>query len=151
MSAPPRIPRAGAAPGVPARGVSLIELMAALAIAAVLAAIALPAYREQVARGRRSAMQAGLLEDAQSMQRYYAGHDTFEGADDAVLAVTRLPRDGTAPAYRIALASPPPTATGWSLVATPLGPMTGDRCGRFTLDQSGRQGVENAGGLPAGD
>lgn len=125
---------------------SLIELMVVLAVAAILAAIAWPAYREQVARGQRSAAQSALLEDAQSMQRYYAGNNTFAGAVDAHLATTRSPRDGNAASYLLSVMAVPPTDTTWTLVATPVGPMAGDRCGQLTLDQTGRKGVVNGTG-----
>jgi len=125
------------------RGFSLIELVVVLAIVAVLAAIAYPAYREQVAHGQRVAAQSALLEDAQSMQRFYAGNNTFEGAVDANLATAQSPHGGGTVAYTLSVTAVPPTLTTWSLVATPVGPMAGDRCGQLTLDQTGRKGVVN--------
>lgn len=128
------------------RGFSLLELLVALAVMGVLVGIALPAYREQVARGHRSAAQSALLEDAQSMQRFYASNNTYEGAVDANLSTTRAPKDGGAAAYTISVTATPPTQTSWSLVATPVGPMAGDRCGQLTLDQTGRRGAINGTG-----
>jgi type IV pilus assembly protein PilE len=132
-----------------ARGFSLVEVLVALAVIGVLAGIALPAYREQVARGHRAAAQTALLEDAQSMQRFYAGNNTYEGAVDANLATTRSPRDGGAAVYAISVTATPPTQTTWSLVATPVGSMAGDRCGQLTLDDTGRRGVVNGSGVGA--
>jgi type IV pilus assembly protein PilE len=61
------------------RGFTLIELLAAVAALGILAAIAVPAYFEQLARARRADVQAALLEDAGYMQHYYASHDAFSG------------------------------------------------------------------------
>ena len=61
------------------RGFTLIELLVAAAALAILAAIALPAYFEQVARARRTDAQVALLEDAGYLQHYYASHDAFAG------------------------------------------------------------------------
>ena len=132
-----------------ARGFTAIEVLVAVLMAAVLASIALPAYREQVARGHRVAVQSALLENAQALQRYYDEHDTWEGARDADLATTRSPREGAGPAYVITVEAVPASQRAWSLVATPVGPMAGDRCGRFTLDQLGQRGVVNPRGEPA--
>jgi type IV pilus assembly protein PilE len=130
-------------------GFSLVEVLVVLVLAAILLALALPAYREQVARGQRAAAQAALLEDAQSMQRFYSANNTYEGAVDANLATTRSPRDGGAAAYSLSVTATRPTQTTWLLVATPVGPMADDRCGQFTLDETGRKGVLNGTGVTA--
>lgn len=122
-------------------GFSLVEVLVVLALAAVLLSLALPNYREQVARTRRVQAQAGLLEDAQSMQRYYAANNTYENATDASLATARTPREGDVASYTLSVMATPPTLTGWTLVATPVGPMTGDRCGSLTLDSLGVKGA----------
>src|SRR4030095_15171898 len=46
------------------RGFTLIEMMIVLAVLAILAAIALPAYQEQVRKGRRASAQAHLVDGA---------------------------------------------------------------------------------------
>ena len=136
-------------PGAPAHGFSLVEVLVTLLLAAILLALALPAYREQVARGRRVVAEAALIEDAQSMQRWYASHDTYEGIADAQLAAQTSPREGGAVAYTLSAQATPPTQTTWTLVATPVGPMGGDRCGQLTYDATGRKGVVNGTGTSA--
>ncbi|HYP33335.1 MAG TPA: type IV pilin protein [Burkholderiaceae bacterium] len=120
------------------RGFSLIELLVALAAMYILAAIALPAFFEPLARARRSEVQAALLEDAGYMQHYYASHDAFTGTPPPQLPFAQAPRQGAA-AYVIAVAVPPDDPSSFTLTATRVGAMSADPCGDFTLDHLGRR------------
>lgn len=119
-------------------GFSLIELMIAVAIVGILAAIAYPSYRQQVERGRRAEARTVLLEAAQFMQRYYGANDTYAGA---VLppALSRSPANGTQ-LYSIVLAAGANRST-YTLQAVPQGVMSNDKCGTMSIDSSGRKTV----------
>jgi len=131
----PVVPRrACAAP----RGFTLIELLVATAAMAVLAAIALPAFLEQLARARRAEVQAALLEDAGYMQHYYASHDAFSGTPPPQLPFARAPRQGGA-AYVIGVSVSADDPSSFTLTATRAGAMSADPCGDFTLDHLGRR------------
>jgi len=52
------------------RGFTLIELMIAVAVVAILAVIAIPAYTSQMVKGRRSSAEAFLMDVAQREQQY---------------------------------------------------------------------------------
>ncbi|OBV41433.1 type IV pilin protein [Janthinobacterium psychrotolerans] len=58
-------------------GFSLIELMAALVIVALLLALALPVYHGQVVRARRVQGQASLLKLMQQQERYYSQNNRY--------------------------------------------------------------------------
>jgi len=122
------------------RGFTLVELLVATAALAVLAAIALPAFFEQLARARRAELQAALLEDAGYMQHYYAAHDAFTGTPPPQLPFTQAPRQGVA-AYRIAVSVPADDPAAFMLTATRAGAMSADPCGDFTYDHLGRRGL----------
>jgi type IV pilus assembly protein PilE len=120
------------------RGFTLIELLVAMAVLALLAAIALPAFFEQLARARRTDVQAALLEDAGYMQHYYAAHDAYAGEPPPRLPFAITPRQGGA-SYAIAVAVPAGDPTSFVLTATRTGAMTSDACGDFTYDNLGRR------------
>jgi type IV pilus assembly protein PilE len=52
------------------RGVTLLEVLIAATIVAILAAIAYPSYRDYVQRAKRSEAIAKLLEIAANQERY---------------------------------------------------------------------------------
>lgn len=146
--------RLGGWPAVPGwsrgLGFTLVELMIAVAIVGILAAVAIPSYRESVARGQRAEARAALLENAQFLERNFTLCNRYDrmpdeddpGACTAAVAIPApsAPRQGAA-AYDIAVA---PSAQSFRLTATPAsgGSMEGDRCGALSLDNFGRRSVD---------
>ena len=119
-------------------GFTLFELMIVLAVVAVLAGIAVPAFLEQAARARRTDVQVALLEDAGYMQRYYAAHDSYRGSPAPQLSAPRSPRTGPTN-YVVTLSVPADDPGSFLLVATRSGAMRADACGDFTYDNLGRR------------
>ena len=68
-------------------GFTLIELMITVAIVGILAAVAYPAYTDQIRKGRRAECRSGLLQSMQQQERYYSQFKTYvsfaEGATNA--------------------------------------------------------------------
>lgn len=124
----------------PARGFTLIELMVVVAIVGILAAIAYPSYVEYVKRGRRAEVQTALLEAAQYMQRFYAANNRYHLALDGITPPALPASSSSALAYDLSIDSV--SATAFKLLATGKGPMAGDKCGNFTIDQTGFKGIE---------
>lgn len=61
----------------PPSGFTLIELMVALVIASILAAIAYPSFHRYVVRSKRTQAQAVLLELMQQQERYFSQNNTY--------------------------------------------------------------------------
>jgi len=58
-------------------GFTLIEMMVVIVIIAVLLAIGLPAYQQQVIRGHRAAAKAEMLEIGNRQQQYLLSNRTY--------------------------------------------------------------------------
>ncbi len=125
-------------------GFTLIELMIAVAIVGILAAIAYPSYQEQVRKGRRADAMAQLVTLAQAYERYYTSNNTYEGFLDSVPAAQRnSPTQGTA--YYV-ITRTQETRTSFTLMATPqtAGNQSSDRCGKLTLNHLGQKNIVDA-------
>lgn len=59
------------------QGFSLIELLIAIAVVGILAAIALPSYQDHIRRGNRGDGQSALLEASSRMERYYYDNNAY--------------------------------------------------------------------------
>jgi type IV pilus assembly protein PilE len=120
------------------RGFTLIELMIALAIVAIVAALAYPSYREQVRKSRRADAEQALLQLQHFMERNYTEANRYDEdpAGNAIaLPFTESPLDGATKYYDLQL-----TAVGvnnYTLDAAPKGGMAGDKCGTLRLLNTG--------------
>lgn len=130
-------------------GFTLVELMIALAVAGILAAVALPAYNDSVQRSRRMEATAALLQAAQWMERHRSENRGSYELAALPATMTASPPPPGRQLYTIAV-SGTPTASTYLLTATPTtgGPMVGDACGTFEIDQSGQR---KAAGQTTGD
>jgi len=117
-------------------GFTLIELMITVAVVAILATVALPAYQDSVRKSRRAQAKADLVELAQNLERYHTIQNTYVGA---TLVFAQSPREGTAQ-YRLAF-DKDPTANTFGIQATPVdgGSQAKDKCGTLSLDHAGRK------------
>lgn len=69
-------------------GFTLIELMITVAIVAVLAAVAYPAYTNQILKGKRAECRSGMMEALQQQERYYTSFNTYVTFTSSVSANT---------------------------------------------------------------
>jgi len=129
-------------------GFTLIELMIAVAILAIVAAIALPLYNAYSQRTYRAEAQADLMACAQGLERLAAANFRYLNADESVpdlappLCDPQSVRQGR---YTIALTYPGDDTSRFLLTVTPVdpGPMAAD--GIMTYDDAGVRGWDRDG------
>ncbi len=61
------------------RGVTLIELITVMVIVSILAAIAIPGYRQQMLRTNRTNAKTALTQTAQNLERCFTRTNTYVG------------------------------------------------------------------------
>lgn len=105
-------------------GITLIELMVAVAIVAVLAGIAYPNYRDYVMRGHLADASTGLATMRAQMERHYQDNRTYATAGTFTTPCAAAASTRTFGSFVVAC-SGTPTATTYTLSAVGSGPVAG--------------------------
>jgi type IV pilus assembly protein PilE len=124
------------------RGFTLIELMVAVVIVSILAAIAYPSYKTYILKGHRAAAQAFLMDAAQRQQQYFLDNRTYATSLSALFGTATeaaavpnevSPYYGT-PIVATTALPPPPT---FVITATPQGSQATNNEQAMTINQLG--------------
>ena len=125
-------------------GLTLIELMVVLLIVGILAAVAVPSYRQYVIRAHRTEAKTALLRLAANQERHYLQNNTY--TDDLALLGfgTGVSDNGV---YTLSVPIADTTTYQAIAVPTPGGGLSDidmsqdEACARFTIDTAGQRGA----------
>lgn len=121
------------------RGFTLIELMIVVALAAVIAAFAIPSYRQHAMKSNRAAAEAFMQQVANRQEQYVLNARTYA---TSLAALNLSPPADISNKYNIYV-WPTPTSTSnvyYTITAVPIGGQTSDTvCGIIALDQTGNK------------
>jgi type IV pilus assembly protein PilE len=124
----------------PPNGFSLLELMVAVAIVAILAAIAYPSYQDHLRKGRRAAAQTFALETASRQQQYLLDARAYAVGADAITSLSLSVPAEVSRFYAVSIEPAAPTIPPtYSIRAVPITGSGQEPDGELTLDQAGRK------------
>jgi type IV pilus assembly protein PilE len=148
---PPRQPRT--------RGFTLVELVVTMVIAAILAAVAIPAYSNYVRKAHRTEAKSSLLGLASLEERYYSANNNYtQTPTDLGYSGTGAPFAVGSSYYNITTltavaagaptnALPGGTPATYNIVATAIGDQLKDTsCRTFTVTSGGVQSAADSSG-----
>jgi len=122
-------------------GFTLIELMIAVAVVAILAAVALPSYQQYVMRSNRAQAQSFMMAVMVRQQQFLV--DTRSYA--ATVTATGVPVPSAVDAsYTVALPAPGTNPPGFTLTLTPKSRQATDACGALVLTHTGARTAATA-------
>ncbi|SFI20423.1 type IV pilus assembly protein PilE [Collimonas sp. OK307] len=108
------------------KGFTLIELMITVAIIAILAAVALPAYSDYVKRGQIQDGTTNLASGRVRMEQFFQDSQTYVGG----------PCPAATKYFTYDCGTPAATATTYTITANGIGGLAGFA---YTIDQGGNQ------------
>jgi len=132
------------------RGFTLMELLIAVAIVGILAAIAYPSYQRSLQKTRRADCEGALVGLTGAMERHFTVNNSYLGAavgaagggapntgTPSIYAATCPIDGGTTAYYNLTITAA--TNTTYTVQAAPIGTQANDSCGNLTLTQANQQ------------
>jgi len=128
------------------KGFTLIELVVAILIVGILAAVAVSSYQDYILRAQRADAKSVLLEVAGWMERNYTATGSYnvnpQGTAIATPPITQSPRDASS-TKRYDISFSAIGAQAYTVQAVPVA-SDGD-CGTLTLNSQGTQTESGSG------
>ncbi|AFU98915.1 type IV pilin protein [Simiduia agarivorans] len=141
-------------------GFTLIELMMVVAVVAVLVAVAIPAYNDQVTKARRSDAKTSIMELVSRQERFYTQYLSYtktlvgpNGCSGTACGLNMASDKSTEGFYTLSVTTSPngcapatnSLCRGFEITATPVA--TDEKCKTLTINHIGVQkatGTESA-------
>ncbi len=117
-------------------GFTLVELMVVVAIIAILASVAMPAYNDYVTRGKIPDATSTLATKRVQMEQYFQDNRKYDGGPAACNADTTTSNN-----FDFSCATGEPTATTYIIQAVGKNSMAGFT---YTIDQSNNRQTTSA-------
>jgi type IV pilus assembly protein PilE len=117
-----------------ARGFTLIELLVAIAIVGILTAVAMPAYKTHIVKGKRTAAKAQMLDIANREEQFLLANRAYGAKADLTTSGYALPAD-VALNYSYDIALDAGTVPGYTITFTAINTQASD--GNLSLTSAG--------------
>lgn len=124
-------------------GFTLVEIMVALAVIAILASLAVPVYTSYVEEARRSDGMDALQDAAQELEQCYSRYGGYDDTANCAIAAD-LDSGGNidSPEGHYAISASSLNEASYELMADPQGVQADDDCGQLTLTHTGERGAD---------
>ena len=133
----------------PASGFSLIEVLIAITIVGLLAAISYPRFQNSMIKSRRAEGKTALLDLQQRMERFFLDRNSYttatigSGNSTTDVLSSNLTENGR---YTLQISATSNTPPSYTIQAVPQPPQNADtECGTFTLNSKGIRGISGTG------
>jgi type IV pilus assembly protein PilE len=126
------------------RGFTLLELMIVVIVVAILAAIAIPSYRQYVLRAHRTDAQRQLIDAAARQERYFYSNNAYASALSDLGMSSTVPAGATGQDVTYTLSVASASSTDYLFKATPVNGQTQDKCGWFELSRAGERSSQHS-------
>jgi type IV pilus assembly protein PilE len=118
-------------------GFTLIELMITVAIIGILAAVALPSYKQYIVRANRSAAQAQMMDIANREQQFLLANRAYVAHDDALWTASYSLPTEVASKYTYTIAPGTSTVPSFLITFSPIATGSQASDGNLTLTSEG--------------
>ena len=124
------------------QGFTLTEILIAMAIVGILAAVAIPQYTASTFRASRAEAKSALLEVASLQERFYSINRTYSTNANPIAnpAEATVNSQNTKYIVSVAACATGTIATCFLATATAQGGQANDECGNLTLSSTGVRG-----------